>query len=143
VPHFYDAQEAGRVSPEDYYLEIEAGRIDVHVDGELQHVADVTQQRITFAADGELWALKFASEEGYQKFYTKLMVSQHEKGKGMHALCVQSHNRCQQGCVIMIAASSAMQPASRIAYKQNVEPVAHTSGRHTYNCRSKRDRCCE
>jgi hypothetical protein len=75
APRFYDAKEDGRGSGQEYYMEVDAGDIDVRVDEQLQYVADASQQRITFAAGGELWALKFAAMEGYREFRTQLGVS--------------------------------------------------------------------
>jgi hypothetical protein len=58
----------------EWFLEVESGDIDQRADSSLNYVADVGQQRITFAANGALWALRFPSAASYRAFMTELEV---------------------------------------------------------------------
>ncbi|PNH08099.1 Protein CYPRO4 [Tetrabaena socialis] len=72
-PRFYDAKEDSNTSgKKDYFLEIEQGDVDVHVDAELNYVLDVKQRRITFNANGTIYAVKFATDSTCRAFGEQL-----------------------------------------------------------------------
>lgn len=71
-PRFYDINEDNRGKEPEWFLEIEAGEIDSRADSSLNYVADPTQRRVTFAAAGGLWSLRFPSPETYRAFMTEL-----------------------------------------------------------------------
>ncbi|KAG2485820.1 hypothetical protein HYH03_015530 [Edaphochlamys debaryana] len=72
-PRFYDAKEDANTSgKKDWYLEIEQGDVDVHVDAELNYVLDVKQRRVTFNANGTIYALKFATDATCRDFGEQL-----------------------------------------------------------------------
>lgn len=53
---------------------MEEGDIDAICDESLQYVADGSQSRVTFAANGQLWALRFHTQETYKAFVSELSV---------------------------------------------------------------------
>mmetsp|Transcript_1482 Transcript_1482/g.3251 ORF Transcript_1482/g.3251 Transcript_1482/m.3251 type:complete len:563 (-) Transcript_1482:307-1995(-) len=73
-PSFYDALEdtSSSGSKHDWFMEVEGGDIDVHVDQDLGYVLDLSQRRVTFSAEGTVWALRFPSEEQYRSFGEEL-----------------------------------------------------------------------
>ncbi|GBF92192.1 hypothetical protein Rsub_05274 [Raphidocelis subcapitata] len=74
APRFYDANgdsTSARAKPE-WMLEIDAADIDARADESLQYVADRGAKRVTFAAGGRLFALRFPGEEGFSDFMEKL-----------------------------------------------------------------------
>lgn len=69
-------------------MEIDSGDIDTRADSTLNYVADPGQRRVTFAAAGGLWSLRFPAADGYRAFMTELEV----RGEGgllarLHAAC--------------------------------------------------------
>lgn len=75
APRFYDANEdAGGTAGADWHLEIDASDIDARADAGLGYVADPGARRVTFAAGGGLWALRFPSPDTYTAFMTALEV---------------------------------------------------------------------
>jgi len=58
----------------DWFLEVDAGgggaddAVDARADDRLQYVADAAARRVTFAAGGALWALRFPSRQAYHAF---------------------------------------------------------------------------
>lgn len=124
APRFYDAKEDARGSGKEWYMEVEAGDIDVRVDEQLQYVADASQHRITFAAGGELWALKFASIDAYREFRTQLGVRHCGMGGLLVGLGVAGASRaaaavcllaavCSQGITCVCLQHSWQQPCDR------------------------------
>ncbi|PNW71515.1 hypothetical protein CHLRE_16g657550v5 [Chlamydomonas reinhardtii] len=72
-PRFYDALEDSNASgKKDFFLEIEQGDVDVHVDAELNYVLDVKQRRITFHANGTIYALRFPHDTACRAFGEQL-----------------------------------------------------------------------
>lgn len=72
-PRFYDMNEDSNTSgKKDYFLEIEEGEIDSHVDQNLEYVLDVKQRRVTFSANGTIWALRFPNDQAYRLFGEEL-----------------------------------------------------------------------
>lgn len=68
----HQLRHAGK-EPE-WFLEIDAGDIDARADSGLNYVADPNQRRLTFAAAGGLWSLRFPTPETYRAFMTELEV---------------------------------------------------------------------
>lgn len=64
-----DSNTSGK---KDYFLEIEEGEIDAHVDQNLEYVLDVKQRRVTFSANGTIWALRFPNDHTYRLFGEEL-----------------------------------------------------------------------
>lgn len=71
-PRFYDINEDNRGKDPEWFLEVEAGDIDQRADSALNYVADPNQRRLTFAASGGLWSLRFPTPEIYRAFMTEL-----------------------------------------------------------------------
>lgn len=71
-PRFYDINEDNRGKDPEWFLEVDAGDIDQRADASLNYVSDPAQKRLTFAAGGGLWSLKFPSAETYRAFMTEL-----------------------------------------------------------------------
>ncbi|KAG2451790.1 hypothetical protein HYH02_003568 [Chlamydomonas schloesseri] len=72
-PRFYDALEDANASgKKDFFLEIEQGDVDVHVDADLNYVLDVKQRRITFHANGTIYALRFPHDAACRAFGEQL-----------------------------------------------------------------------
>ncbi|KIY99868.1 VID72-domain protein [Monoraphidium neglectum] len=75
APTFYDANGegggGGRSKPE-WMLEIDAGDVDARADEALQYVADRGARRVTFAAGGRLFALRFPDDAGFGGFMEDL-----------------------------------------------------------------------
>ncbi|EFJ44461.1 hypothetical protein VOLCADRAFT_82851 [Volvox carteri f. nagariensis] len=72
-PHFYDSKEDSNSSgKKDFFLEIEQGDVDVHVDAGLNYVLDVDQRRVTFAANNTIYALKFQNDDACRTFGEQL-----------------------------------------------------------------------
>ncbi|GAX80725.1 hypothetical protein CEUSTIGMA_g8160.t1 [Chlamydomonas eustigma] len=69
-PHFYDALEdsssAGKKS--DWFMVVDASDIEVHLDQSAGLIMDVTQRRLTFNADGQVWAMRFPDVETFKSF---------------------------------------------------------------------------
>jgi len=65
---------AGSGKDPEWFLEVDAGDIDQRADASLNYVSDPAQKRLTFAAGGGLWSLKFPSAETYRAFMTELEV---------------------------------------------------------------------
>lgn len=59
----------------EWYLEIKEGGINERTDSTLNYVVDAKQRRVTFAAAGALWSLRFPTQEVYTAFVTELEVS--------------------------------------------------------------------
>lgn len=72
TPVQHQLRHAGK-EPE-WFLEIDAGDIDTRADSGLNYVADPHQRRVTFAAAGGLWSLRFPTPETYRAFMTELEV---------------------------------------------------------------------
>lgn len=72
-PQYYDANEDSRSAKPDYFLEV--GDVDTRVDEKLRHVAERSTKRVTFAANGSLWALRFPNDDTYNTFMDQLQVS--------------------------------------------------------------------
>ncbi|KXZ52553.1 hypothetical protein GPECTOR_9g597 [Gonium pectorale] len=72
-PRFYDSNEDSNTSgKKDFFLEIEQGDVDVHVDAELNYVLDVKQRRVTFSANETIYALKFPNDTACRAFGEQL-----------------------------------------------------------------------
>lgn len=76
----------------EWFLEIDAGDIDQRADSALNYVADPNQRRVTFAASGGLWSLRFPTPETYRAFMTELEVSRAVcfPWAGLGTQCIQS-----------------------------------------------------
>ena len=93
-PVFYDSREdsyvpgvpASRRRP---LWKLEVGDdVDVAVDAGLRHVASEAQRRVTFCADGAMWALKFSTVGRWQQFVDALQqkLACFEEHEGKHAI---------------------------------------------------------
>ncbi|GFR50260.1 hypothetical protein Agub_g12446 [Astrephomene gubernaculifera] len=72
-PRFYDSLEDSNSSgKKDFFLEIEQGDVDVHVDPRLNYVLNVNQRRITFCANNTIYALKFPNDQACRLFGEQL-----------------------------------------------------------------------
>ncbi|GLI63206.1 hypothetical protein VaNZ11_006105 [Volvox africanus] len=68
-PRIYDSKEDSNIrGKKDFFLEIEQGDVDVHVDANLNHILDVRQRRVTFAANDTIYALKFPNDDTCRTF---------------------------------------------------------------------------
>jgi hypothetical protein len=81
--------DAGK-DPE-WFLEVEAGDIDQRADSALNYVADPNQRRLTFAASGGLWSLRFPTPEIYRAFMTELEVRCHGGSGACCVVCYDWH----------------------------------------------------
>lgn len=91
----------------EWFLEVEAGDIDQRADSALNYVADPNQRRLTFAASGGLWSLRFPTPETYRAFMTELEVG--SEGQGVPAGGVGG--RKFGGCVAAAAAAAEAEAA--------------------------------
>jgi hypothetical protein len=73
--HWRTASSCPTGKQPEWFLEIDAGDIDTRADPGLNYVADPGQRRLTFAAAGGLWSLRFPNPETYRAFMTELEVS--------------------------------------------------------------------
>jgi hypothetical protein len=73
-PRFYDSNEDSNKKGSEFMLEVDAGDIDTRADDKMAYVADASQMRVTFAANGVLWALKFPDPVTYRAFIKELEV---------------------------------------------------------------------
>eukprot|EP00197_Chlamydomonas_leiostraca_P013127 CAMPEP_0202869760 /NCGR_PEP_ID=MMETSP1391-20130828/12913_1 /ASSEMBLY_ACC=CAM_ASM_000867 /TAXON_ID=1034604 /ORGANISM="Chlamydomonas leiostraca, Strain SAG 11-49" /LENGTH=578 /DNA_ID=CAMNT_0049550119 /DNA_START=147 /DNA_END=1883 /DNA_ORIENTATION=+ len=67
---FYDAKEDTGKGKAEWWLDV--ADVDVKVDQELGYVVDLKQRRVTFTADGNIYALKFPSVDQYRSFAEEL-----------------------------------------------------------------------
>jgi len=67
-PRFYNANEDTGKKAYDWHLEIDGSDVDVRVDQELGYVMDMPGRRLTFSAEGVIYALRFGNEEQFRQF---------------------------------------------------------------------------
>ncbi|KAI8463637.1 MAG: VID27 cytoplasmic protein-domain-containing protein [Monoraphidium minutum] len=76
APRLYDANDGdgagGSRARAEWMLEVDAGDIDARADEALQYVADRGARRVTFAAGGRLYALRFPDAGGFSDFLEEL-----------------------------------------------------------------------
>jgi WD40 repeat protein len=71
-PSFYDAKDdSSTKAVHDWFLEVN-GDIDTRVDQDLAFVFEVSTRRVTFNANGHVWALKFPTDAQHRAFSEQL-----------------------------------------------------------------------
>lgn len=126
----------------EWFLEIDSGDIDTRADSTLNYVADPGQRRVTFAATGGLWSLRFPVADGYRAFITELEVSGgrgwHGRLQGAYAGCVLRcvfHPACVYMCVVWwLEGEGALQPAVQTRAAQGLQCANKGCSVRTCSC---------